>query len=46
MVVINEEKLVSYAIGVKVTTYFKLMYVLCSCDHKDSFLCVAVFGIN
>ena len=34
------EKLVDYGIGVKTTTYFKLMYI---CGDE---LVVAVFGLN
>jgi len=34
------EKMVAYSIGVKTTTYFKLMYV---CGNE---LVIAVFGLN
>jgi len=39
-------KLVNYGIGIKTTTYFKLMYPIYTGVREYGIMHVAVFGIN
>jgi len=43
---INEDRLVAYGIGIKTTTYFKLMYPIYTGIVDYHILHTAVFGIN
>ena len=42
---IKLQHLVKYGVGIKTTTYFKLMYIGYECDNRGK-LCMAVFGMN
>ena len=43
---ITIDRLAAYGIGIKTSTYFKLMYVLYSGDNTHYHLHTAVFGMN
>ncbi len=43
---ISEEKLAAYGVGIKTTTYFKLIYPIYTGDNAYYHLHTAVFGMN
>lgn len=46
MVAVSLTKLVAYGIGIKTSTYFKLMYPIYTGVEDYSIMHTAVFGVN
>lgn len=42
----NTDKLITYGIGIKTATYFKLLYPVYSGDTKYYIMHMAIFGMN
>jgi len=46
MITLTESKLVDYGIGIKTSTYFKLIYIIYTGVSDYSIVHTAVFGVN
>ena len=43
---VSQNKLVAYGIGIKTTTYFKIMYPIYSGVSEYGIIHIAIFGMN